>query len=56
MKIENFAKAVVITVDNPTKQYLVLKDTENSEELIGKPRKVILGNDGIIPRFEEREV
>ena len=54
MKVEKLAKVTIITVD-PAK-YLVLKNVENSEELIGKPKRIIFDNQGIIPEFEEREV
>lgn len=54
MKIERLAKITIVTVE-PTK-YLVLKNVENSEELIGKPKRIILDNTGVIPEFEEREV
>ena len=54
MKVEKLAKVTIITVD-PVK-YLVLKNVENSEELIGQPKRIIFDNRGIIPEFEEREV
>lgn len=56
MKIEKLAKVIIITVDKPTNTYLALKNTENSEQLIGRPKRIIFDNSGIIPEFEEREV
>ena len=47
-------RVTVITAD--TNKYLALKHMENSEEIIGKPVRLILENTGIIPEFEEREV
>ena len=56
MKIEKLAKVIIITVDKPTNTYLALKNTENSEQLIGRPKRIIFDNSGIIPELEEREV
>lgn len=56
MRIDKLQNVTIITVDDPRKSYLALANTENSEELVGQPRRIILGNDGIVPEFEEREV
>ena len=34
-------------------QYLRIIGVDNSEELIGKPERMVLNNVGIIPEFEE---
>lgn len=34
-------------------KYLKLLNVENSEEVIGKPHRIIFDNNGIIPEFEE---
>lgn len=34
-------------------KYLRLSDVDNSEELIGKPERMVLSNLGSIPEFEE---
>lgn len=54
MTVQRLSEITVITAE-PNK-YLVLKNTENSEQLIGKPKRIIFDNSGIIPEFEEREV
>lgn len=54
MKIEKTSKYTI--VETSIDKYLVLKNVENSEELIGKPKRIIFDNQGIIPEFEEREV
>ena len=54
MKIEKLAKVTIVTVE-PNK-YLALKGTENSEQLIGRPKRIIFDNSGMIPELEEREV
>jgi len=54
MKSIEYTDAVVITADE--NKYLVLKNIENSESIIGKPIKVAFNKTGIIPEFEEREV
>lgn len=54
MNIQEFREVTIITSD-PDK-YLVLKDIESSEQLIGRPKRIILDNTGVIPEFEEREV
>ena len=56
MIIDKLQNVTIITVDDPRNSYLALANTENSEKLIGQPRRIILGNDGIVPEFEEREV
>ena len=37
-------------------KYLKLKGVENSEELIGKPERIIFANNGIIPEMEEEDL
>lgn len=54
MDIGKLSKVTIISAD--VDKYLVLKDVDNSEELIGKPKRIIFDNNGIIPEFEEREV
>ena len=51
---QEFQTVTTITADDG--KYLILKNTENSEELIGKPVRIILNNSEFIPEFEEREV
>jgi hypothetical protein len=54
MKTHEFKRVTVISTDE--NKYLILKNVENSEELIGKPKRIVFDRDGIIPEFEEREV
>ena len=54
MHKQEMKKTMIITAE--PKHYLILKNMENSEELIGKPVRIILDKDGLIPEFEEREV
>jgi hypothetical protein len=56
MRIDKLQNVTIITVDDPRKSYLALKNTENSKQLIGKPVRMIFNNTGIVPEFEEREV
>lgn len=54
MDIQKLKRVTIISTE--PEKYLAFKDVDNSEELIGKPKRIIFGNDGIIPDFEEREV
>jgi len=51
MHIAKFEKDTIIIASPKT--YLKIKDMENSEEVIGKPHRIFLSNEGIIPEFEE---
>lgn len=51
MQRSEFSKITVITAERG--MYLKLAGQENSEEIIGKPERIILNNNGIIPEFEE---
>lgn len=51
MYTDRFEKETIITAQRG--YYLKLKDTENSDELIGKPERIIFSNYGKIPEFEE---
>ena len=55
MQIKEISGMIVVTVTKPNK-YLKLKGEENSEELIGKPRRMVFGKDGKIPELEEKDV
>lgn len=46
----------VTIIDAGVNHFLALKGEENSEKIIGRPRRIMLENTGIIPEFEEREV
>lgn len=54
MTLNELRMNTIITAENG--KYLALKNAENSEELIGKPVRIIFDNTGIVPEFEEREV
>lgn len=56
MQTREYGKGKVILVVAEKGKYLVLKNIENSEELIGKPTRITLDQPGIIPEFGEREV
>ena len=49
-----FKKDTIITAEKG--KYLKLIDIDNSEEVIGKPQRIIFSNDGIIPNCEEVEL
>lgn len=51
MHIAKFEKDTIVIA--APKTYLKIKDVENSEEIIGKPHRIFLSNEGIIPEFEE---
>lgn len=46
-----FNTVTIITADRD--KYLKLVNVDNSEEIIGKPERIILNNKGNIPEFEE---
>lgn len=46
----------VIIIDADEGKYLAIPNVGSSEELIGKPSKLILRRDDRIPEFVEREV
>lgn len=48
---DNFKNVVIVTATRGC--YLKLKDTDNSEELIGLPERIIFNSRGNIPEFEE---
>lgn len=54
MNIREYPDITIIDADMNT--YLAIKNVDNSEQLIGRPRRIALDNTGIIPEFEEREV
>ena len=54
MIVDKFSKAVIVTATRGT--YLKLKEVENSEELIGKPERIILSVEGKIPDFIEAQL
>lgn len=51
MTIDKFNKVTVITADR--NKFLKLKEEDHSEDLIGRPERIILNNAGKIPEFEE---
>ena len=51
MRKEDFRTVTIITAENHN--YLKLKEVENSEELIGKPVRMIFSKDGKLPEFED---
>jgi len=51
MLVDKFSKVTIVTATR--ENYLKLKNIDNSEELIGKPARIILDNSGKIPEFEE---
>jgi len=51
MTRDDFKTVSIITATRGC--YLKLKDTDNSEELIGLPERIIFNNRGNIPEFEE---
>lgn len=53
MTIEDFGRVTIITTT--LDKYLALKNFDDSEKIIGKPKRIILGNDGRIPEFIEKE-
>lgn len=46
-----FVKEVIITAERGN--YLKITNLENSEEIIGKPERIIFSKKGIIPEVEE---
>lgn len=48
---DDFKNVVIVTATRGC--YLKLKDTDNSEELIGLPERIIFNSRGNIPEFEE---
>ncbi len=48
---DDFKNVVIVTATRGC--YLKLKDTDNSEELIGLPERIIFNSRGNIPKFEE---
>ena len=51
MTKNEFAKEIIITAERGS--YLKIANLENSEEIIGKPERIIFSKDGIIPEVEE---
>ena len=53
--MHRFNGKLVTVIISDRDKYLALKDVENSEELIGKPERMILYSDGFIPEYIEKE-
>lgn len=51
MTKNEFAKEIIITAERGN--YLKIANLENSEEIIGKPERIIFSKEGIIPEVEE---
>lgn len=51
MHIDEFGKNVIITAERGN--YLAIKDLDNSEEVIGRPLRLILSTSGRIPEFQD---
>lgn len=56
MRINEYNKHTITIVEADSGKYLTIKNLENSEEVIGKPTRIIFDNTGIIPELEEKEV
>lgn len=54
MEISKFKNETVITADK--NKYLKLKENEESENIIGRPVRIILSNSKEIPEFEEENI
>lgn len=51
MTKNEFVKEIIITAERGN--YLKIANLENSEEIIGKPERIIFSKEGIIPQVEE---
>ena len=51
MTKNEFAKEIIITAERGN--YLKIANLENSEEIVGKPERIIFSKEGIIPEVEE---
>ena len=51
MTIDKFNKVTVVTAERG--KFLKLKEEDRSEELVGRPERIILNNTGKLPEFEE---
>lgn len=51
MTKNEFIKEIIITAERGN--YLKIANLENSEEIIGKPERIIFSKEGIIPQVEE---
>ena len=52
---EEFESVVIFTVHDRN-NYLALKNNDESENIIGKPERMIIKKDGFIPEMIEKEV
>lgn len=51
MTKNELVKEIIITAERGN--YLKIANLENSEEIIGKPERIIFSKEGIIPEVEE---
>lgn len=51
MMKHEYANVTIVTADRG--KYLKLVGVDNSEELIGRPERILLNNTGKVPEFEE---
>lgn len=54
MYIDKYKNETIVTSERG--KFLKLKEVENSEELLGKPERIIFSNKGNIPEFEELDL
>ena len=54
MHIDKYKNETIITSERG--KFLRLKEVENSEEILGKPERIIFSNKGQIPEFEEADL
>ena len=51
MHVEKYEDVTIVTAEKG--KFLKLKSLENSEEIIGRPLRIIFDNSKEIPKFEE---
>jgi len=54
MRKDTFQYETIITAERG--KFLKILGLENSEELIGKPERIIFSNKGVIPECEEKDL
>ena len=54
MRNETYKTVTLVTADRG--KYLRIANLENSEEVFGKPERIVFNNQGIIPELEEADL
>lgn len=56
MRKNEFNNKTITIIEADIGKYLALNGRNNSEDLIGKPTRIVFDNSGNVPQLEERDL